>query len=157
MGGTELKTDSFHRWMMYSKDAYGRGRVFLTTEHPSFRESLMTSYGMSYEAATDYIERYNASVDRINASLAQSASRAMSALADAASDLVETATPLGDAQPFEYAEGALSGDSMDLAGNLTPNMGTAGIWFRNPGSGQMRMYGQGGFPVVDFDFDHDHG
>ena len=64
---------------------------------------------------------------------------------------------LGDSRPFEYAEGALSGDAMDLAGNLTPNMGTAGSWFTNPGSGQMRMYGQGGFPVVDFDFDHDHG
>ena len=32
MGGTELKTDSLQRWMMYSKDAYGSGRIFLTAE-----------------------------------------------------------------------------------------------------------------------------
>src|SRR6185437_2437504 len=32
MGGAELKTDSQHRWMMYSKKAYGSGRIFLTTE-----------------------------------------------------------------------------------------------------------------------------
>ena len=32
MGGTELKTDSLQRWMIYSKDAYGSGRIFLTTE-----------------------------------------------------------------------------------------------------------------------------
>lgn len=31
---------------------------------------------------------------------------------------------LGDAQPFEYGEDVLSGYSMDLAGNLTPNMGS---------------------------------
>jgi hypothetical protein len=46
---------------------------------------------------------------------------------------------------------------MDLAGNLTPNMGAAGSWFTNPGSGEMRMYGPGGFPVVDFDHDHGQG
>jgi hypothetical protein len=32
MGGTELKTDSFQRWVMYGKDAYGSGRIFLSTE-----------------------------------------------------------------------------------------------------------------------------
>ncbi|MFM0035178.1 hypothetical protein [Paraburkholderia strydomiana] len=203
MGGTELKTDASQRWMLYSKDAYGSGRIFLTTgqkqaveegkkfaqrayadvwakdahlvkrvrtflgQHfywhdrlvktgadlevletlqsmirgesvvliaeqsrtggagidaapeperlPSFRESLMTSYGMSYDAATDYIERYNASVDRINAALARSASTAASALADTASDLTETATPLGDAQPFEYTPDAVGGDVEELA------------------------------------------
>jgi hypothetical protein len=31
MGGSELNTDSFQRWMMYSKDAYGTGRIFLST------------------------------------------------------------------------------------------------------------------------------
>lgn len=31
MGATELKTDSFQRWMMYSKDDYGSGRIFLST------------------------------------------------------------------------------------------------------------------------------
>lgn len=72
-------------------------------------------------------------------------------------DCADTSTPLGDAQPFEYGDDALSSDSMDLAGNLTPNMGPTGSWYTNPGSGQMRTYGQDGFPVVDFDFDHDHG
>jgi hypothetical protein len=203
MGGTELKTDASQRWMLYSKDAYGSGRIFLTTgqkqaveegkkfaqrayadvwakdahlvkrvrtflgQHfywhdrlvktgadlevletlqsmirgesvvliaeqsrtggagidaapeperlPSFRESLMTSYGMSYDAATDYIERYNASVDRINAALARSANTAASALADTASDLTETATPLGDAQPFEYIPDAVGGDVEEFA------------------------------------------
>lgn len=72
-------------------------------------------------------------------------------------DSSDTSTLLSDAQPFEYGDDALSRDSIDLAGNLTPNMGPAGSWYTNPGSGQMRMYGQDGFPVVDFDFDHDHG
>ncbi|MBB5407936.1 hypothetical protein HDG34_001868 [Paraburkholderia sp. HC6.4b] len=68
-----------------------------------------------------------------------------------------TSTPFSGAHPFEYGDDAVSGDSFDLAGNLTPNKGAAGSWYTNPGSGQMRMYGQDGFPVVDFDFDHDHG
>jgi hypothetical protein len=147
MGGTELKTDSLQRWMMYSKDVYGSGRIFLSAEQKqaaeegkkfsqraypdvwardaalvqrvrtflgtnfhwhqrlakngadldviqtlqsmirgesvvlvvgqsrsggavapatpaqpkisSFRESLMTGYGMTYDAATAYIDRYN--------------------------------------------------------------------------------------------------
>jgi hypothetical protein len=71
---------------------------------------------MSYDAATDYIERYNAMVDRVNAVSAQSASKAASSLADDANDLTDTATPLGDAQPFEYGADELSGDSMELAG-----------------------------------------
>jgi hypothetical protein len=120
---------------------------------PSFRESLMTSYGMSYEAATDYIERYNASVDRINAALAQSASRAASTLADTAGDLMETATPLGDAQPFEYGADTTVGDAFEIA--KTPNLGDPG-WYTNPGSGQMRLFGDDRKPIVDLDFDHIH-
>jgi hypothetical protein len=30
MSGAELKTDARQRWMMYSKDAYEGGRIFLT-------------------------------------------------------------------------------------------------------------------------------
>lgn len=151
MTSTELKTDSLQRWMLYSKDAYGGGRNFLTTEQkqavedgkkfsqrayadvwardaelvqrvrsflgsnfhwhqrliengadlevvqtlqsmirgesvvliaeqsrtgaagidrapkpkrfPGFREELMTGLGMSYEAATAYMDRYNNMVD----------------------------------------------------------------------------------------------
>ncbi|POR48221.1 hypothetical protein B0G62_115104 [Paraburkholderia eburnea] len=65
-------------------------------------------------------------------------------------------TPLGDAQPFDYSPNdAPDGDSFDIA--KTPNEGDPGTWYTNPGSGQMRMYGDDGQPVVDFDFDHDHG
>jgi hypothetical protein len=64
-------------------------------------------------------------------------------------------TPLGDAQAFEYSEDVPDGGSFDIA--KTPNEGDPGTWYTNPGSGQMRMYGDDGKPVVDFDFDHDHG
>jgi hypothetical protein len=82
---------------------------------PSFRSSLMTSYGMSYDAATAYIERYNDMVDRANAVAARNANRAASSLADAAGDLTEAATPLGDAQPFECEPDAVSGNAEELA------------------------------------------
>ncbi|QQC65208.1 hypothetical protein [Paraburkholderia ginsengisoli] len=203
MGGTELKTDASQRWMMYSKDAYGSGRIFLTTEQkqaveegkkfsqrayadvwakdaalvqrvrsflgahfhwhqrlakvgpdleviqtlqsmirgesvvlvaeqshsggsiaaatpaqpkmPSFRESLMTEYGMTYDAATAYIDRYNDMVDRVNAVTTRYANGAASSLADTVDDLTQSATPLGDAQPFEYIPDAVSGDVEELA------------------------------------------
>ncbi|MFM2463460.1 hypothetical protein SCB29_15410 [Paraburkholderia sp. SIMBA_055] len=203
MGGTELKTDSFQRWVMYSKDAYASGRIFLSTEQkqaveegkkfsqrayadiwakdaalvgrvraflgtnfywherlakngadlevietlqsmirgesvvliaeqsrtgglggnpppapqglPSFRSSLMNDCGMSYDAATAYIDRYNDMVDRINAGPARNANAAPSSLADAASDLTETAAPLGDAQPFDYQPDILDGDEEEVA------------------------------------------
>ncbi|MDR6476257.1 hypothetical protein C8K18_12631 [Paraburkholderia sp. GV068] len=203
MGGTELKTDSFQRWVMYRKDDYGSGRIFLSTEQkeaveegkkfsqrayadvwakdaalvrrvraflgtnfywherlakngadvevvetlqsmirgesvvliaeqsrtggavgnpvpkpervPSFRSSLMNDCGMSYDAATAYIDRYNDIVDRANAVTARYANAAPSSLVDAASDLTETATPLGDAQPFDYAPDPVSGDTEELA------------------------------------------
>jgi hypothetical protein len=242
MGGTELKTDSFQRWMMYSKDAYASGRIFLSTEQkeaveegkkfsqrayadiwakdtalvrrvraflgtnfhwherlakngadlevietlqsmirgesvvliaeqsrtggaggnpppkpqwlPSFRSSLMNDCGMSYDAATAYIDRYNDMVDRANAVAARYANAAPSSLAHAASDLTGTATPLGDAQPFDYQPDMPDGDVFDLA--KTPNDGEPGTWYTNPGSGQMRLFGNDGNPVVDLDFDHVH-
>jgi hypothetical protein len=203
MGGTELKTDSFKRWMMYSKDTYGSGRIFLTREQkqaveegreysrrayanvwakdaalvqrvrlflgtnfywhqrlakngadldvvqtlqsmirgesvvliaeqsrtdgagsspapkpetlPSFRESLMTRHGMSYEAATAYIDWYDNMVDKVNAYSASLANRAVTPLADTASDMMAPVTPLGDAQAFEYISDALSDDVEELA------------------------------------------
>jgi hypothetical protein len=241
MGGTELKTDASQRWMMYSKDAYGSGGIFLSTEQkqaveegkkfaqrayadiwardaalvqrirsflgtnfhwhqrlakdgadleviqalqsmirgesvvliaeqsrtggaggnpapkpqglPGFRSSLMANYGMSYDAATAYIERYNDMVDRVNAVAARYANAAASSLADASSDLAETATPLGDAQPFEYEADTTAGDSFEIA--KTPNLGDPG-WYTNPGSGQMRLFGDDRKPIVDLDFDHIH-
>lgn len=203
MGGTELKTDSLQRWMMYSKDAYASGRIFLTTVQkqaveegkkfsqrahadiwaldaalvqrvraflgtnfhwhqrlaangtdveviqtlqsmirgesvalvaeqsrtggtridpvpkpkgfPSFREALMTKLGMSYDAATAYMDRYDDMVDEVNTVAARYANGAAASLADAASDLTETTTPLGDAQPFEYTPGALGGHTEEVA------------------------------------------
>ncbi|MFP3409275.1 hypothetical protein SB757_32160, partial [Pseudomonas sp. SIMBA_065] len=83
---------------------------------------------------------------------ARYANAAPSSLADAASDLTETASPLGDAQPFDYQPDMADGDLFDLA--KTPNDGEPGTWYTNPGSGQMRLFGNDGSPVVDLDFDH---
>jgi RHS repeat-associated protein len=47
------------------------------------------------------------------------------------------------------------GDAIQVAGK-TPNEGAAGSWYTNPGSGQMRLYGNDGKRAVDLDFDHDH-
>jgi hypothetical protein len=66
-----------------------------------------------------------------------------------------TTTPLGNAAPFELGESPSFGDSFELV--KTPNYGEPGTWYTNPGSRQMRLYGDTGAPVVDFDFDHDHG
>ncbi|WP_152036654.1 hypothetical protein [Burkholderia pyrrocinia] len=66
-----------------------------------------------------------------------------------------TSTLLGDAPPFEYSEASPSDDIFEVA--KTPNTGKPGTWYTNPGSGQMRLYGDGGRPAVDIDFDHDHG
>jgi hypothetical protein len=181
MRGAELKTDSLQRWMMYSKDAYGSGRIFLTTEQkqaveegksfsqrayaevwakdaalvqrvrsflgthfhwhqrlsksgtdleviqtlqsmirgesvvlvaeqsrpggsvaaaappqpqvPSFRESLTTDYGMTYDAATAYIENYNDMVDRVNAVTDRYANGAASSLADTYSQWASASRP----------------------------------------------------------------
>ncbi|MGF6644362.1 hypothetical protein [Paraburkholderia sp. GAS82] len=241
MGATELKTDSFQRWVMYSKEAYGSGRTFLSAEQkraveegkkfsqhayadvwakdaalvqrvrsflgtyfhwhqrlakngadleviqtlqcmirgesvvliaeqsrtggaggnpapkpqqlPGFRNSLMTSHGMAYDAATAYIERYNDMVDRVNAVAARYSNAATPSLADTASDPAETATPLRDSQPFEYGADTTAGDSFEIA--KTPNIGDPG-WYTNPGSGQMRLFGVDRRPIVDLDFDHIH-
>jgi hypothetical protein len=63
-------------------------------------------------------------------------------------------TPLGNAAPFELRAMPSFGDSFDIA--KTPNNGEPGTWYTNPGSGQMRLYGDTGAPVVDLDFDHAH-
>ncbi|SMG60822.1 hypothetical protein [Paraburkholderia susongensis] len=65
-----------------------------------------------------------------------------------------TSTLLGDAQSFEYQTNIPDGDSFDIA--KTPNDGEPGTWYTNPGSGQMRLFGDDGKPVVDLDFDHFH-
>ncbi|MFM0158407.1 RHS repeat-associated core domain-containing protein [Paraburkholderia sediminicola] len=50
--------------------------------------------------------------------------------------------------------GANVGDAFQVA--KTPNTGEPGTWYTNPGSGQMRLFGDTGAPVVDLDFDHAH-
>jgi hypothetical protein len=69
-------------------------------------------------------------------------------------DLGDNSTLLGDAQPFEYNEDMPDGDSFDIA--KTPNLGEPGTWYTNPGSGQMRLFGDDGKPALDLDFDHVH-
>jgi hypothetical protein len=61
---------------------------------------------------------------------------------------------LADAQPFEYQPDMPGGDTFDIA--KTPNLDEPGTWYTNPGSGQMRLFGSNGKPVVDLDFDHVH-
>lgn len=72
-----------------------------------------------------------------------------------ATDDVDPSTPLGDAQAFEYSDESPTDGAFEIA--KTPNTGEPGAWYTNPGSGQMRLYGDDGNPAVDFDFDHDHG
>src|SRR5262249_46194831 len=70
-------------------------------------------------------------------------------------EMVEGASALlTDATPFEYFPSRPVSDAFDLA--KTPNDGTPGTWYTNPGSGQMRLYGADGKPAVDLDFDHSH-
>ena len=66
----------------------------------------------------------------------------------------DNSTLLGDAQPFDYSPVQVGGNSFDVA--KTPNLGEPGSWYTNPGSGQMRLYGNDGKPVLDLDFDHVH-
>lgn len=248
MSGTELKTDLLQRWMMYSKDAYGSGRIFLTTRQkqaveegknfsqqayadiwtrdaalvqrvrlflgtnfhwheqlaksgtdlevietlqsmirgesvvliaeqsctggawidqtpkpkafPSFREELMTGLGMSYDAATAYIDRYNDMVDEINTVTARYANRATSSLAGAAATFTETATPLGDATSFEYVEDALSTDIEELAASTNnPRFAARMLGYDYKTFGMMlhRFKDANGLGPADNSIFHDNG
>jgi hypothetical protein len=66
MGGVELKTDSQHRWMMYSKDAYGSGRIFLTTEQ---KQAVEEGKKFSQRAYADIWAKDAALVARVRAFL----------------------------------------------------------------------------------------
>jgi hypothetical protein len=80
-----------------------------------------------------------------------------SSLADTAGDLTQTATPLGDAQPFEYTPDAECGDTEQIAG--MPFNGAPGAWASSmPGTmPQLRQYGPNGTPMTDIDFEAHHG
>ncbi|MFM0235587.1 hypothetical protein [Paraburkholderia sediminicola] len=66
MGGTELKTDSLHRWMMYSKDAYESGRIFLTTEQ---KREVEEGKRFAQRAYADVWARDSAVVQRVRSFL----------------------------------------------------------------------------------------
>lgn len=71
---------------------------------------------MTQPAASNYIDSYNAMVDRGREVAARYANRAVSSLADSADNLAETSTPLGNAQPFQYSNSAPSYEDIDVAG-----------------------------------------
>lgn len=66
-------------------------------------------------------------------------------------------TPFASAQPLAYGDENATASAMELAG--IPFDGEANSWVENaPGKKkQWRMYGPGGAPVVDIDFDNHHG
>jgi hypothetical protein len=66
MGGTELKTDASQRWMMYSKDAYGSGRIFLSTEQ---KQAVEEGKKFAQRAYADIWARDAALVQRIRSFL----------------------------------------------------------------------------------------
>lgn len=131
----------------------GGGDSFSTTRGKSFHELVMEHMGLDAEGARNYVNKYDAMVDRVNEIDALCALRLKRIEVLAGDD--DSFTPFGDAAPIEYSPDIPEGDAFDLA--KTPNVGEPGTWYTNPGSGQMRMFGDNGKPVVDFDFDHDHG
>lgn len=240
--GTELKTDASQRWMMYSRDAYENGRIFLTHEqkqaaddgkrfaqlahadvwarNATLVQRVRSFLGANFhwhqrlaKAGTDLevIQTLQSmirgesvvlisenpplggSIARgllppssgdamgfIDAAAVQLTSWAKSAtyspgepvlsgpydagaqqtkLIAARNETVtdslssDFSTPLGDARPFEYEADTTVGDSFEIA--KTPNLGDPG-WYTNPGSGQMRLFGDDRKPIVDLDFDHIH-
>lgn len=149
----ELKTDSRQRYMLYHRD-----ERYMTFEPDAKRQAAA-------DTAWDYIDKYNAMVDRVNeveaARMAIADNAGLTAMNDLSSDVIlagsfsaDTPTLLSDAQPFAYTPDQPDGDVFDIA--KTPNKGEPGTWYTNPGSGQMRLFGNGGNPVVDLDFDHVH-
>ncbi|MFM0605812.1 hypothetical protein PQR05_14905 [Paraburkholderia sediminicola] len=132
----------------------------------SFHQSVMERMGLSANAAWDYIDQYNAMVDRVNeieaVGNAIAGNTMLNAMDDFSSDGIatgdfgaDTLSLPSDAQPFEYTKNPVVGDAFELA--KTPNEGEPGTWYTNSGSGQMRLFGNDGRPVVDIDYDHDHG
>jgi hypothetical protein len=69
----------------------------------------------------------------------------------------DAATPLGNAQPFEYQPDIPDRDVDELAG--MPFNGEPGTWISSmPGTmPQLRQYGLNGTPLTDFDLEAHHG
>lgn len=68
MAGTELKTDSQQRWMMYKRDAYESGRIFLTAEQ---KQAVEEGKKFSQRAYADIWARDPALVWRVRSFLGQ--------------------------------------------------------------------------------------
>lgn len=124
----------------------------------TFHEEVMEKMGLSVDAAWEYIDWYNSVVQRLDEY--EAARKKLTANAASSVDDAASSTSLGEAQLFEYGDGASAhlptGDSQ-LAW-LPRTGGAANKWVLNPsGSGQMRFYDGNGNAAVDFDFDHDHG
>jgi hypothetical protein len=75
-------------------------------------------------------------------------------LAQLAWRLMPYATEMGAAVGPSASDKPLWPDGIELAG--TPSTGLPGSMYVNPGSGQIRLYGPDGYPVMDIDFDHRH-
>jgi hypothetical protein len=73
-------------------------------------------------------------------------------------DTDDAGSLFSDAQPFDYQPDSTNGDVFEIASQKTktPNTGDPGTWYINPGSGQMRLYGDTGAPLIDLDYDHLH-
>lgn len=81
------------------------------TPRKTFHAEVMEHMGLSADAASAYIDDYNAMVDRVHA---VEAGRAAAKLAEADIN-VDTSTLLSNAQPFELGATAVSGDTEELA------------------------------------------
>ncbi|MDR5749751.1 MULTISPECIES: hypothetical protein [unclassified Caballeronia] len=66
MGGTELKTDSSQRWMLYRKDAYGSERIFLSTGQ---KQAVEEGKKYSHRAYADVWAKDAALVQRVRSFL----------------------------------------------------------------------------------------
>lgn len=130
---------------------------------PSFRSQLMTDLGMSYEAATDYMERYNAMVDHANAVAVRYASGAASSVADDVGDATDTATyaadtsaPLGGAQLFEYTPDDLSDDATEVAARGVSMTGNEPGGYRiNPNGQDVDYFDGDGTLCAQYHASHD--
>ncbi len=96
----------------------GGGSVMASPREKTFHQSVMESMGLSADAATAYIVKDNAMVERLNAAQdARAAANRLRALTDDGIDGAgsDDSTPLGDAQPFAYTPDALSDDVTEIA------------------------------------------
>ena len=108
----------------------GDGGAVAISNGQSFHQLAMDRMGLDSEGAWDYIEKYNAMIERIDA--IQAATGAVLGGGDdsedgddagevdddlLSDDAVGASTPLSDAQAFDYQPDMPNGDTMELAGS----------------------------------------